>query len=377
MTTSAPQESIPPRHETGDCVRIAIGEILHQERPRAVLSGALVTILSAGLLITAAAFRDLPGAVTLVFTIVIVGMCGLTLGLQFAPVRHLYTLVVCWLTLIGGVIVGQLTNFYFGLERNLVLEGVSPVLMVVIPVTIVAARALLRARDAFWFNWVFISALALICLVHTALYWQVAEVHYAMVLMLVTVLLAAPLTDLLMDQHFKVQFAALQAMERRIASISAEAAAARQERNIDALTGSFNRSGIIFSLENSLQHQSQTAVARLSLSNTHSLRQNLGEAGLDQALVAMAQALKGLIGAHCLVGRNDGGDFTIWGPTDADETTWIKECQQLKAAVQAKLREAEITATLTLGAGCFLQGTDTATALEEVSFRSFMDSMHD
>ena len=377
MSASATHSDTTQRlAQSGDAARAAIAEAMYQDRKMLALGGWLIAALAIALLAITVLVRGVASPWQLaVWSLGVGAIVVLAAMLHTAGRDRLYGIMLAWVALIHLFIAAQLANFYFGVERALILKGTSPVLMLAVPVAIIGARSMLKAADATRLNLALIAAMLLIIGLHALLYWNQAETHYAMLLMFATAGIAAPLCELLMRQHFRLQFSAEQSLRAALTEARHEALEAERRTLLDPVTELMSRQGIQQSLDAALIDNKMTGIAQFSISNLAGLREK--HPSLDPLLQRLAAELRQASGPEYRLGRMDGGDFHLWGRCDEPEAAWEARCLAIAAQASAAMRETGLPVSLSCGAGLYPQRHDRAFALEDVSFRCFMNSVRD
>ncbi len=357
--------------------RQAILSVLQADRKLVVLGGWMIAALALALLGIGLLRHPVLDAQSVAWCSATAVIVLMALWLQLAPRHQLYNIIFVWVVVIDLIIVGQLTNFYFGVERALILSGTIPVLMLGVLVVVVAARAMLVARDANQLNLSVLALLSLMTTIHALLYWDEAETHYAMLLMMATVMIAGPLCELLMRHHFRVQSRAERALRAALADARFQANEAQRQGLTDALTGLLNRRGILESVDAALAEHPMTGIARIAMANPAALRKHLGEEALQGLIRQLAEALATQAMPDARLGHRGDGEFDLWGPWKQGEEAWDQHCREIAVKAQDSLLQDELPLKLNVAGGLFERMTDCAIALEEIHFRSFMRSIQD
>lgn len=357
--------------------RQAILSVLQADRKLVVLGGWMIAALTLALLGIGLLRHPILDAQSIAWCSAATVIVLLALWLQLAPRHQLYHIIFIWVVVIDLIIVGQLTNFYFGVERQLILSGTIPVLMLGVLVVVVAARAMLMARDANQLNLSVLALLSVMTTIHALLYWDEAETHYAMLLMMATVMIAGPLCELLMRHHFRVQSRAERALRAALADARFQANEAQRQGLTDALTGLLNRRGILESVDAALAEYPITGIARIAIANPAALGQHLGEEGLQGLIRQLAEALCAQALPDWRLGHRGEGEFDLWGPWQEDEESWDQISREIASKMQEQFLQEEIPLKLNVAGALFERMTDCAIALEDIHFRSFMRSIQD
>ena len=342
-----------------------------------VIGGWLIAALTLALMSVGLRYRLETAGYIAAGAWILVGIAGLVIALllQFAREEHFYNIILAWMSLVHLVLFGQLTNFYFGAESHLILQGTVPILMLAIPVAIVGVRAMLKSPDANRLNFVLLLGLSLMTLTHALLRWSEAETHYAMVLMMTNVMVAGPLLELMMHQHYRIQSRAERSLRRALAEAQQAANDARRKSLLDPLTGLLNRRGIQESIASALKHNESTGIARISVTNLGELQKSCQEQTIDSMLRELAELLRQKADSPVKLGRMDGGEFDLWRAWDGDEADWDHACQALTQHLRLHFEDAELVPSLVCAAAVYPQETESHIALEDISFRSFLGAV--
>ncbi len=370
-------ETASAASSTLESERQAILSVLQADRRLVMLGGWMIAALTLMLLAIGLLRHPVLDAQSIAWCAAAAVILGLALWLQLAPRHQLYHIIFIWVVVIDLIIVGQLTNFYFGVERELVLMGTIPVLMLGVLVAVVAARAMLLARDANQLNLTVLALLSLMTATHALLYWDDAQTHYAMLLMMATVMIAGPLCELLMRFHFRVQSRAERALRAALADARFQANELQRQGLTDSVTGLLNRRGILESVDASLAENPMTGIARITMANPAALTARLGDEAMQALIRQLADSLSASAIPHWRLGHRGGGEFDLWGPWQGTEEAWIEQCRQIALMAQHALPDQELPMKLNVAGALFERMTDCAIALEEIHFRSFMRSIHD
>lgn len=350
-----------------DPERQAIAEALGGNRRKVLIGAWAVTCIHVFLVVIALSTRDIPHFYFVALSVWSLCQVGLSVSLHLVPQRYIYRVVITWLSLIGALLTAQISVFYFGPERTAILNGTLPVLAITIPLVVVLAGTILKRTDALHFNLCLIVALMFITSLHAWLYWDEAQTHYAMLLMLLIVFLISPLTMLLQLEQRRLHSVDMRSLQR-LAAAEHEASLRYQQEHIrDPLTHLLNRAGISEALEALLERPTPTAIGFLSISNAPSMRRQSGEFGYEDLICRAATRLQEHIGN---VGRQDAADFVVWSETATDADAWQTRIDQLADTLIAELSGENFRPMITVGAGLYESGTLPAVALEDLSYRS-------
>ena len=349
-----------------------VTEGLWRQRTMLLAGGWLSTLTGVGLCAIALIVRDVPPLVAISLVATACMLMLMAAGMQFAPKRYTYRIVVAWLLAVQFTILSQLALFYFGPEREIFLSGRVPLLVTVLPVMLVAARAYLNAADARLLNMVFLVALAALSLGFLLLYWNVADSRYALLLMASASLLAAPLTELLLALHDRARTVAAQARREALERAEGRALAAENALRTDELTGLRNRRGVKDAVRRAFETRRLTGVARVDLRERARLEVRLGAERWQQLVLAMSRALSQSTAGDERLGRSAESQFTLWTEGLADEEAWGPRVEAVRAQVQAALRAEHYEVDVVAGGGVWPGGSNADLALEQADFDCYV-----
>ena len=353
----------------------AIASSLWQQ-PVIAQAGAWISVcVGTGFVWIALQLRDVPPLAVWLPSIVVVILTLLALALHFVGRRLFYRLVVTWISLVQVTITAQLLSLHFGPEKALVREGMVPLLGVAAPVLLVGARAYLAQEHARLLNGGFIGALMLISGLYALQNWDQATTPYAIIVMLIIAFLLAPLTELLLAQHLRVQSAAAAALAAQATELEIRAREAEARERTDELTGLYNRRGTLQSLGASLAQAPRVGVARLCLCGEEALAAQLEPKDWDQLRQDLARLLRDSLGEDYALGRVKASQLVVWSAREDAVAGWAEDMADLRERLQREFAAQGQDCTLGLGASVWERGAEAARALEDTSFRCYMDCL--
>ncbi len=350
-----------------DPERQAVAQALGSDRKRVLAGAWAITCIQVFLLAIAIPHRDIPR-----FDLLTLGSwCAiqvvLSVSLHLVPQKYIYRFIVGWLTLIGIALAAQLSVFYFGPEREAILNGTLPVLAITIPLVIVLAGTILKRGDALCYGTTGLLTLMFITSLHAWLYWDQANTHYAMTLMLLIVFLVSPLTLMLQMEQRRIHSVYMRTLQRKATAEHEASVRFQQEHVHDPLTHLLNRVGISEALDALLNQQAATAIAFLSITNAQSMRRHSGEFGYEDLLCRTATSLQNRVQ---YAGRQDAADFVIWSNAEIDASVWQAQIDHLAETLVEELSSDSFRPMIVAVADTYESGTLPAVALEDLSFRS-------
>lgn len=268
---------------------------LYSDRRLITISGWVVAIIGLSLFTILQITRELPPEQIMVLAIVIAANFMVAAVLPFVQASSLpITVAIFWSANALNQVL-QIAYFYFGPDRLLITQGVVPVLCIVICFQVIWGRTMLKPRHAKWCNGIYLLSFAAIAVSHTYIYWNQTSNHYAMLLMLITIVFVGTLVELLMALHARLLMAANHKLVNK--NSLADVTVVNPARDALRLAGVRNSQQTIVGLEESLLRNRQLNVAQVELTNLSSVRrvENIAElrAIVENSKVRLEAALGG------------------------------------------------------------------------------------
>ncbi len=361
-----------PQQEVRRIAMAAMARALEDHRRIAISAAWGLTVLGVVITLVVQHARDIPSTALMVIWSFVGFQAGYPVLMHFLPSRYVYQVIHAWIINQAVLVISMLAYFLFGPEKNIILSGISPLLLPVLPVFIIVIRAFLMPHHARQVVWASIIGLGLVAGVHAVLNWQTASTVYGMVLSLVTVGVLCPLAYLMLELHIKIQRAGILYLAQANAQARMDAMDAHRHRLVDATTGILKEEAARAAIQLALVSGPRTALAEILISNGEAVRQAGGESAFQNARQELSNLLLSTGVGDLSIGVKGEDSFLLWSREEIDERQWSERIANLVEGLRCGLQERSSILVIRHGAACFDQYGDAAFAIEEVAFRCFM-----
>lgn len=287
--------------------------------------------------------------------------------MMLRPKEDAYPVVQFWVGLVGVLIVFQIINYIFGLERTYFIDkGWPPFLLISIPIYVILTRTFLIGAHARRAQALFLAVLGFASVVHWQLFGAVAAERYGMVMLTATIWFYGPMIILFVEFTLRLQGAAHRQLRAEIVAAQRRQSSVARMNAIDPVTGLLRREGVEEALELAFSSHNLTGLALIEIANIESIARYCEVDDFNKMMHEVADVLRDKCGYQLNAGRWDGQRFVLWGNVSESEESWSARVDDLSATVDQHFADGMYAPDIQAVSVLVPQGADVSGAMTQL-----------